>query len=87
MLKSTVHRVIFPQGETKDRYSIAYFCHPGNEEKLVAIPSKMVQGLELDEGVEVGYGGGATTERAITAREHLDNRLAATYDFRKPIGA
>ena len=87
MLKSTVHRVIFPKGEKKDRYSIAYFCHPGNEEKLVAVPSKMVQDLKLEEGVEVGYGGGAATKRAITAKEHLNNRLRATYDFRKPLAA
>jgi isopenicillin N synthase-like dioxygenase len=85
LLKSTVHRVIFPAGEKKDRYSIAFFCHPANDEKLVPVPSKMVRDTKLDEGVEVGYGGGATKERALTAREHLMNRLEATYGFRKPV--
>ena len=87
MLKSTVHRVIFPKGETRGRYSIVYFCHPGNEEKLVALPSKAVEGFRLEEGKEVGYGGGAAKEKAMTAREHLDNRLRATYDFREEVKA
>jgi isopenicillin N synthase-like dioxygenase len=85
LLRSTIHRVIFPAGEKKDRYSIAYFCHPANDEKLVPVPSKIVEACKLEEGAEVGYGGGATTERAMTAKEHLMNRLEATYGFRKPI--
>ena len=31
--------------------------------------------------IQVGYGGGATGKRAMTAREHLQNRLKATYGF------
>lgn len=85
LLKSTVHRVIFPAGEKRDRYSIAYFCHPANDEKLVPVPSKIVRECKLEEGTEVGYGGGAAKERAMTAREHLMNRLEATYGFRKPV--
>ena len=85
LLKSTVHRVIFPGGEKKDRYSIAYFCHPANDEKLVPVPSQIVRDCKLEEGVEVGYGGGASKERAMTAKEHLMNRLEATYGFRKPV--
>lgn len=85
LLKSTVHRVIFPAGEKKDRYSIAFFCHPANDEKLVPVPSKIVRESRLEEGVEVGYGGGASKERAMTAKEHLMNRLEATYGFRKPV--
>ena len=30
---------------------------------------------------QVGYGGGSTGKRAMTAREHLQNRLKATYGF------
>ena len=85
LLKSTVHRVIFPQEARRggeDRYSIAYFCHPGNNTELVPIPSKLVAERILEDGTEVGYGGGAATKRAITAKEHLTNRLEATYGFR-----
>lgn len=58
LLKSTIHRVIFPtevvaEGEKldedvlrqqkEDRYSIAYFCHPVNATELVPVPSKLVE--------------------------------------------
>ncbi|EFR03170.1 hypothetical protein MGYG_06166 [Nannizzia gypsea CBS 118893] len=78
LLKSTVHRVVFPKGEEegkgnegegRDRYSIVYFCHPCHETELVAVPSKVVEGL----GKDVGGG------KVVTAREHLASRLAATY--------
>lgn len=85
LLKSTVHRVIFPVGEKKDRYSIACFCHPANDTTLDPVPSKQVEDCELEEGQEVGYGGGATSQKAITAKEHLLNRLAATYAVRKKV--
>lgn len=85
LLRSTVHRVIFPKDSqgAKDRYSIAYFAHPRDDTELVAVPSRLVQehisktkGLEM---VEHGHGGGVTKERAITAKEHLMKRLNATY--------
>lgn len=85
LLKSTVHRVIFPKEARRggeDRYSIAYFCHPAHDTELVAIPSKVVQAQKDIEGTEIGYGGGANSKRAITASEHLINRLEATYGFR-----
>lgn len=85
LLKSTVHRVIFPRQARRggeDRYSIAYFCHPADDADLVPVPSKLVAQRILEDGTEVGYGGGAATKRAITAREHLTNRLEATYGFR-----
>jgi isopenicillin N synthase-like dioxygenase len=72
LLKSAVHRVIFPEdGKGEDRYSIAYFCHPIDEARLEAVPSTLVQGLK--DGV--GTGGG----KVITAKEHLEERLKATY--------
>ncbi|EXJ84488.1 hypothetical protein A1O3_05156 [Capronia epimyces CBS 606.96] len=85
LLKSTIHRVIFPQDSGPgggDRYSIVYFCHPGNDVELVPVPSKLVAAHVLEDGTQVGYGGGAATKRAITAKEHLNNRLQATYEFR-----
>lgn len=86
LLKSTVHRVIFPKGanQREDRYSIAYFCHPSEGTELGAVPSRRVQERKMTEGEEVGYGGGAKKAdegRALTAKEHLTSRLEATYGF------
>ena len=69
VLKSAVHRVTFPMdGTGKDRYSIAYFCHPRDEAKLEAVPSKKVQGR--------GHG----SSKTLTAKQHLESRLADTYN-------
>ena len=69
LLKSTVHRVVFPggveggkgegEGEAKvpDRYSVAYFCHPWRETKLVPVPSEMVRMKVEAEGGSSGDGG------------------------------
>ncbi|RDW88580.1 clavaminate synthase-like protein [Coleophoma cylindrospora] len=73
LLKSTVHRVVFPKDAKKggeDRYSIAYFCHPASSTVLEAVPSKRVQDQKSENGE-------ATT--AITAQEHLLGRLKASY--------
>lgn len=91
LLRSTVHRVIFPKDTkaSEDRYTVAYFCHPSDDEELVAVPSPVVrdhreamlkQGKQVDEFY--GYGGGAAGRRALTAREHLMKRLGATYSHR-----
>ena len=83
LLKSTVHRVIFPKEARRggeDRYSIAYFCHPANDTELVPVPSKMVQ--ERQFSGKVGHGGGVDDSHAMTAEEHLQKRLEATYGFR-----
>jgi isopenicillin N synthase-like dioxygenase len=65
LLKSAVHRVIFPKdGKGEDRYSIAYFCHPLDEARLEAVPGGLVPKGE---------------NRVITAKEHLEERLRATY--------
>jgi isopenicillin N synthase-like dioxygenase len=85
LLKSTVHRVIFPKDARRggeDRYSIAYFCHPANDNELVAVPSKMVQERSFSENEKVGHGGGVDDKKAMTAAEHLHKRLEATYGFR-----
>ena len=73
LLKSTVHRVIFPKEEEKggerngvksggeDRYSIAYFLHPMDEVRLEAVPSEVVRNRnrETVKGQGVGYGAGS----------------------------
>lgn len=76
LLRSTVHRVVFPRGGGEDRYSIAYFCHPLDDARLVPVPSKMV------EGYRGGVVGMKKNEGALTARDHLDERLAATYGIK-----
>lgn len=75
LLKSAVHRVIFPKdGKGEDRYSMAYFCHPLDDARLEAVPSKMVE--EKSRNGKFGQNG---DERVMTAKEHLESRLAATY--------
>ena len=85
LLKSTVHRVIFPKDARRggeDRYSIAYFCHPADTAELVAVPSEIVAARTMSEEEKVGYGGGAEGAKALTAKEHLERRLNATYGFK-----
>ena len=79
LLRSTVHRVIFPKEARKggeDRYSVAYFCHPLDEAELVPVPSKLVQ-------QHGGSGASVTDGKTLTARDHLNERLAATYGMKK----
>lgn len=89
LLKSTVHRVIFPSpnanltspfkaARAEDRYSIAYFCHPLDDAELVPVPSRIVQEYRAD-GVEEAGKGTVKGRATITARDHLNERLAATY--------
>ncbi|CAK7273003.1 hypothetical protein SEPCBS57363_005434 [Sporothrix epigloea] len=91
LLRSTVHRVVFPPpdaadsavnvtpGEsTKDpRYSIAFFCHPASASPLTAVPSARVA-----ESVVKAQGEGkaiAAPNKVMTAGEHLYMRLQSTY--------
>lgn len=97
LLKSTVHRVVFPKDDGGDRYSIgksrksagdvlaivrrtdclvtAYFCHPLDEANLEPVPSKAVEErAKLHGGKKAASGA-----RIITAKDHLVERLAATY--------
>ncbi|MCJ1478804.1 hypothetical protein MMC13_007488 [Lambiella insularis] len=74
LLKSTVHRVVFPpasEGVTGDRFSISYFFHPSRDTKLENVPSELVR-----QRGKVKPGGGI-----LTAMEHLNRRLAATYGW------
>lgn len=74
LLKSTVHRVIFPKDGHGDRYSMAYFCHPLDEAALEPVPSQVV----LDHAARTGRSG-AKDGKVMTAKDHLRERLAATY--------
>ncbi|KAG5356915.1 UPF0676 protein [Yarrowia sp. C11] len=77
VLKSTVHRVKFPaklQAEGTDRYSFVFFTHPEEEVKLEPVPSAKVAAIT---------GRGANEGKVITAEEHLQSRLSATYGWKK----
>lgn len=83
MLKSTVHRVTFSGGD--ERYSMAYFCHPLDDAKLEAVPSRVIEDFG-DKGNEelksqrkrLGLSEDGNTE-VLTAKQHLDRRLKVTY--------
>lgn len=95
LLKSTVHRVVFPHDKQsianpipQDRYSIAFFCQPVGSTELVPVPSKVITAHRhkkqgTDPNAIVGYEGGASglniNQHRLTAGEHLQSRLAATY--------
>ncbi|KAI9713516.1 MAG: hypothetical protein M1820_000898 [Bogoriella megaspora] len=79
LLKSTVHRVIFPKDGKiggEDRYSIAYFCHPQDDAALLPVPSPLIEQHRSSKDSVVA-------ENIMTAKDHLDNRLAATYGLKK----
>ena len=81
LLKSTVHRVTFPvagKGPAggEDRYSIAYFCHPLDEAELSEIPSEMVTAHRQR------LNGSILPSKPMTAKDHLNSRLAATYGIK-----
>lgn len=73
-LKSTVHRVVSPKEGAGDRYSIAFFCHPLHETRLVQIPSHIIRVRQERKGELAG-------NDRLTAKEHLSSRLEATYGF------
>jgi isopenicillin N synthase-like dioxygenase len=73
LLKSTVHRVIFPHEAKGDRYSIAYFNHPLDDAVMEPVPSEMVREHAMKNGQV------SMARARITAKDHLMQRLAATY--------
>lgn len=88
LLRSTVHRVMFPSGgllngetDSEPRYSIAFFCHPIGTTTLEPVPSEMVKAHVPTDGAEwAARGANPDVERkAITADEHLQMRLQASY--------
>lgn len=76
LLKLTIHRVKFPpevQATGRDRYSIVFFSHPNDKTLLEPVPSEMVR--------ERSGRGANSAEKPITAKAHLEKRLAATYGW------
>ena len=78
LLKSTVHRVVFPKADSGDRYSIAFFCHPLDDAVLEPVPSARVKDHASKANKPPARGG-----KTITAKDHLMERLAATYTVSK----
>lgn len=79
ILKSSIHRVRFPpevQQSGKDRYSIVYFLHPQHKVPLEPIPSEIVKTAAVKRGSNAQKDG-----KYITALEHLQHRLAVTYQY------
>ncbi|EGV62977.1 hypothetical protein PSN45_004754 [Yamadazyma tenuis] len=76
LLKSTIHRVKFPleaQRAGRDRYSVVFFSHPNDDTLLEPIPSEMTRNIKNR---------GANKNKLITSREHLSQRLNATYGWK-----
>lgn len=84
LLKSTVHRVVFPQGEQNDRYSMVYFCHPLDDAELEPVPSRLVEKMGGGEEArrEVDKVKGLSGNGVVTARQHLEARLGVTYQLK-----
>lgn len=75
ILKSTIHRVKFPEQsirEGKDRYSIVFFSHPEDNTLLEPIPSEIVKAVK-------GRGANNVKGEVLTSKQHLDKKLNATY--------
>ncbi|CCE80030.1 Piso0_003127 [Millerozyma farinosa CBS 7064] len=76
LLKSTIHRVKFPkeaQESGRDRYSIVFFSHPNDDTLLEPVPSELIRSI-ANRGANV-------ESTLLTAKQHLDKRLASTYGF------
>lgn len=102
LLRSTVHRVVgysegeegTPEGPAGDRYSIAFFCHPCRDIELVPVPSNIVR-KHVSEHSTTSSGNrssvvdatGDKGQKVLTANEHLQGRLAATYGWSKAVTA
>ncbi|KAI1390971.1 2OG-Fe(II) oxygenase superfamily protein [Hypoxylon trugodes] len=88
LLRSTVHRVAFSPdpnmiapGETatEPRYSVVYFCHPANDTPLAPVPSERVKAAAMAK-INGGSNSNPYAEpKVLTALEHLQMRLRATY--------
>ena len=87
LLRSAVHRVIFPgpgkravYGETdiEPRYSIAFFCHPVGSCSLEEVPSERVKN-HATAPAQTSNGNPYAKRKVMTADEHLQMRLRASY--------
>lgn len=68
-----MHRVVFPEGESEDRYSIAYFCHPLDHIEIEAVPCDMIRDKQTENRRQ--------RVEKVTAEGYLRKRLAETYGW------
>jgi hypothetical protein len=71
---------------------MAYFCHPLDDVKLEAVPSKLIaefgnKGKEELKSQRERLGLRGDEEVAITAKEHLQKRLRVTYGLKSDTNA
>ncbi|KAK9480117.1 hypothetical protein V1514DRAFT_326450 [Lipomyces japonicus] len=81
VLKSALHRVKSAetvQARRRDRYSVAYFCHPADDTLLEPVPSLVISSVQ-----DRGPADPGNQYKVLTAGEHLAKRLAAAYDWEK----
>ncbi|KAF9509497.1 hypothetical protein BS47DRAFT_149604 [Hydnum rufescens UP504] len=83
--KSTQHRVVAPRtaAEAQGRFSIAYFLHPADSERLVQIPLESDTGLDAKDERSALRRFGIPADAELTAKEWLLRRLGPTYSERK----
>jgi len=83
--KSTQHRVVAPRNaaEAQGRFSIAYFLHPADSERLVRIQLKDDTEHAAEDERSVVRRFGVPVDAELTAKEWLLRRLGATYSERK----
>ena len=73
--------MVVPGERKEDRYSVAYFCHPARETRLIAVPSEVVreESKKGEQGSTANSGG--HDGKAITAEEHLRRKLVEAYGW------
>jgi len=74
LFRSTIHRVVFPEAESEDRYSIAFFCHPLDHIEIEEVPSEKIRKRQ---------DGKQQNAETMTAESYLKKRLAETYGWGK----
>lgn len=87
LLRSTVHRVAFSPSATEGtgessadpRYSVVYFCHPADATPLAPVPSERVRAFRKEEGGAAQDTNPYAERKVLTAAEHLQMRLQASY--------
>ena len=83
VLRSTVHRVVFPrsQVESGSRFSIPFFVQPDSQVLLKPLVGKAeaASNEQQSKFIEILRGKGYTSTVPMTAGEHLRTRIAATY--------
>lgn len=86
LLRSTVHRVVFPgptngvdgEADAEPRYTIAFFVHPVGTTALTPVPSERVTTFARPKD-GTATGNEYTERKVMTADEHLQMRLRASY--------